>query len=306
MLDWLWRNSPTQDGAGDSAQSSAVIRVIGDRAAGKTTYMASLARWPNADSDSPVQSVMPINDESEELVEKARNILEQGLELEPTPLEATVSEVRDYSLSITLKDQFSQRKIRLSSNSSLLTLNISCKDYAGEFFADLLHHSAAPKLKDYLEDCLEATGIMFLVDGISNRKDAEYANGLNKLMAEIDRTMLDARKRRIALVLTKCEQSELWVNRHRPTFLASARFPLVYKQLQSWQQMGAGSIDCFTTSAFGMLGSHYPKPNAERLSRGQRGVTSVIKDPKRWKPFGLVAPIYWLCTGNRHQELDED
>lgn len=43
-------------------QSSVVLRVIGDRAAGKTSYMASLARWPNADPDSPVQAVTAVDE----------------------------------------------------------------------------------------------------------------------------------------------------------------------------------------------------------------------------------------------------
>jgi hypothetical protein len=132
-----------------------------------------------------------------------------------------------------------------------------------------------------------------------------YASGLDKFLTALDRTDLSGEKRRIALVVTKCEQSELWVNRHKPAHLASARFPQVYQKLQSWQQMGAGKVDYFTSSAFGMLGTRYPEPNANRLSRSVGGVTSVIKDPKRWRPFGLVAPIYWLCTGERHKELDK-
>lgn len=302
MLDWLRKNSSQTNP--EPPQKSAVVRVIGDRFSGKTVYMASLARWPNADLQSPVQTVLPINEYGEELVEQARNILEQGLELEPTPLDGSLSEVKDYVLSITLKNPASHRN-RVN-GSSVLTLNISCKDYSGEFFSDLIYQVSDPKLRSYLEDCSEATGMMLMIDGTSNRKDAEYANGLKKFLEQIDRKTLGDQKRQIALVLTKCEQSELWVNRHRPTFLASARFPLVYQQLLTWQEMGAGQIDCFTTSAFGMLGTHFPKPNADRLSRGQRGVKSVIHDPKRWKPFGLVAPIYWLCTAERHPQLDHE
>jgi hypothetical protein len=300
MLDWL--KNPLQANT-EPAQKSAVVRVIGDRFSGKTTYMAALARWPNADAQSPVQNITAIGENGEELVEQARDILEQGLELEPTPMEGSLSEVKDYSLSITLKNSSSLRN--WSNGSRVLTLNVSCKDYSGEFFSDLIYQSSDPKLRSYMEDCLEATGIVMLIDGTSNRKDAEYANGLKKFLEQLDRKTLGDQKRQIALVLTKCEQSELWVNRHRPTFLASARFPSVYHQLLSWQDMGAGQIDCFTTSAFGMVGTRYPRPNAEQLSRGQRGIKSVIHDPKCWKPFGLVAPIHWLCTSERHSQLDE-
>ena len=101
MLNWL-KNQTKQQGASNKLQSNAVLRVIGDRASGKTTYMASLARWPNADPSSPVQTVIPVNEEGEELIAKAQNILEQGLELEPTDLSASAIDVKDYTLSIEI------------------------------------------------------------------------------------------------------------------------------------------------------------------------------------------------------------
>jgi len=306
MLDWLIKNQKKAPGASTQQQSNAVLRVIGDRASGKTTYMASLARWPNAEPTSPVQSVTPVNEEGEELIAKAQNILEQGLELEPTDLDASAIDVKDYTLSIALKGQFSWGNSRVSVGSQLVTLNISCKDYAGEFFSDLIHQAGSSRLQDYLEDCLQATGIMFLLDGTTHRQDSEYANGLDKFLMALDRTDIGAEKRRIALVMTKCEQPELWIKRHEPRDLAAARFPQVNRRLQSWQQLGAGSVDYFTTSAFGMLGSRFPEPNSKRMRRDRDGTTSVLKDPKRWRPFGLVAPIYWLCTGDRHKELDRD
>ncbi|AFY89341.1 hypothetical protein [Chroococcidiopsis thermalis] len=305
MLDWLTKRKTTQ-GTSEAIQSNGVLRVIGDRASGKTTYMASLARWPNAEPSSPVQNVTPVNEEGEELIAKAQNILEQGLELEPTDLNASAIDVKDYTLSIALKGQFSWKNPKASAPSQLVTLNISCKDYAGEFFTDLLYQAGDSRLQDYLEDCLQATGIMFLIDGTTHRKDSEYANGLDKFLTALDRTDIGAEKRRVGLVMTKCEQPELWIKRHQPRELAAARFPQVNRRLQSWQQMGAGSVEFFTTSAFGMLGTRYPEPNSKRINRDRNGTTSVLKDPKRWRPFGLVAPIYWLCTGDRHKELDKD
>ena len=291
--------------ASEPLQSSAVVRVIGDRGSGKTAYMASLARWPNADAKSPVQTVTPVGEAGEELVAKAQNILEQGLQLEQTQLDANASDTKDYTLSITLKGQFSWKNPKVTMGSQLVNLNISCKDYAGEFFTDLLQQSGNSKLQDYMEDCLQATGIMFLVDGSSSRKDLEYASALDKFLIALDRTGINVGSRRISLVLTKCEQPELWVNRHKSDFLAKARFPQICTKLQAWQQMGAGRVDYFTASAFGMLGQNYYEPNVNLLSRSRDGVTAVIKNPKSWRPFGLVAPIYWLCTGDRHKELDK-
>lgn len=306
MLDWLKTNPKKGSTEPQSIDKDAVLRVIGDRGSGKTAYMASLAYWPNADPNSPVQSVIPVGDEGNELITKAQNILEQGLELEPTDLNAMAQDVKDYTLSIVLKGQFSWKDAKATLRSQLVKLNISCKDYAGEFFSDLLHKTGDSRLEDYLEDCLQASGIMFLVDGTTHRKDAEYANGLDKFLMALDRTDIGVSKRRIAFVMSKCEQSELWVNRHKPRELAIMRFPQVHRKLQSWENMGGGQVDYFTTSAFGMLGSRFPEPNSKRLNRDRDGTTSIIKDPKRWRPFGLVAPIYWLCTGDRHKELDKD
>lgn len=282
------------------------IRIIGDKGSGKTAYMASLAYWPNANASSPVQSITSYGDQEAgaELITKAQNILEQGLELEKTALNSDVATVKDYGLSIVLKEQFSLRKG--SFRPRMVKLNINCKDYAGEFFSDLIYRVGDSMLDDYLEDCKIATGILFLVDGTTNRKDAEYAQGLDKFFQELDRTEPEGKTRRLAFTLSKCEQSQLWVSRHQPQELAQRRFPLVHKKLTAWQQMNGGKVDYFTTSAFGTLGRNYPEPNSIKLTKNRDGTTSIIRDTKRWRPFGLVSPLYWLCTGKRHQKLDED
>ncbi|MEB3827020.1 hypothetical protein [Phormidium sp. CCY1219] len=281
--------------------SEPVLRVIGDRGSGKSAYLASLAYWPNARVDSPVESVTPVGEAGQELVDKARDILEQGLELEPTILDADIDAVKDYTLSISLKERLSW----LRTMGKRVQLNISCKDYAGEFLSDLLYKSGDALLEDYLEDCCLATGLLLLVDGTAHRKDREYAMGVEKLLMELDRADMELRQRRIALVLSKCEQCELWVNRHQPEKLAKARFRELCAELETWQSSG-GRVEYFTTSAFGILGQQYPQPNSKQLQRSRSGTASVIKKPRQWRPFGLVAPIYWLCTGERHSDLDRD
>ena len=269
---------------------NANLRVIGDRQSGKTTYMASLAYWPNASSKSFVQTIIPIGEEAQNLVTQAQNILEQGLTLEPTRLDDNIDEVKDYTLSITLRNQ--------------VKLTVNCKDYAGEFFSDLLHKLSDPLLEDYLDDCLQATGIMLLIDGTSHRKDAEYANGLDKFLLALDRSDLDGGKRRIALVFSKCEQSELWINRAEAEKIATSRFPRLYRKLETWSEMGTGDVNYFTTSAFGVLGSKFPEPNSQKIKRDREGTKSILKNTRRWRPFGLVTPIYWLCTGKRNPKLE--
>jgi len=302
MFDWL-KNSPQSPQGNNVTSENATIRVVGDRKSGKTTYMAALARWPNAGLNSPVQSVMPINEDGEVLVEIAQNVLEQGLELPPTLISDNVDDLKDYQLQISLKGEFSWRNPKLNGNSQQVKLNINCKDYAGEFFADLLNKTGDPVLENYLEDCLQASGIMLLIDGTS-RNYQDIASNIDKFLIALDRSDMASTKRRLAVVITKCEQPELWVRRAKPRDMATAIFPQVAKKLHAWQQSGAGSVEYFSVSAFGMLGANVPAPNFTKVRASRDGLTAVIKTPKRWRPFGLVSPIYWLCTGERHTKLD--
>lgn len=281
---------------------SGVLRAIGDRGSGKTTYMAALARWPYTNSASPVETVTALNKDGEYLIQQAQKTLEQGLPLAPTPLKNDVLEMRDYGLRIVLKKPVGQKTVNL---------DISCKDYPGEFFRDLLHDSTGDPLRqnvlqNYLDDCVLATGILLLLDGNAHQKDADYALGLDKLRVAFDRSEREQQKRRIALVLTKCELADLSINRDKPKSLNQDRFPQVCQKLEVWQSSGAVSIDYFTASAFGMLGNSCPTGNSQQIKRDREGVASTIQDPKRWRPFGLVSPIYWLCTGKRHPQLDSE
>jgi hypothetical protein len=285
-----------------------LIRIIGDKGSGKTAYMAALARWPNASKDSPVQTVVPNNEAGEDLIRAAKNLLEQGLELEETKLNPTPEEIKDYAIGIVLQKKFSWLNSGFSSNSQTVELNISCKDYSGEFFTDLLSSKNNPVLEDYLENCHNAQGLALLIDGTSHRKDQEYADALSKLFTGLARFNLDNyQSRRIACVITKAEQSELIVNRNRPSdFLHSHRFPKVYNKLQEWQKTKEGKVSFFVASAFGTVGPMGMEGNCRILTRKQGGTQAVIKHPKQWRPFGLIAPLYWLCTGERHKELDKD
>jgi GTPase SAR1 family protein len=309
MFDWFKNSTDSSRNNGNTSES-ANIRVVGDRASGKSTYMAALARWPNANPISPVQTVIPINEDGNDLLEKAQNVLEQGLQLEPTRIVDDVDVVnglvlKDYQLRIVLKDTFSWRNPRLNGDLHQIMLDVNCKDYSGEFFSDLLNRGNDPILDEYLDDCIQASGIMLLVDGTS-RKYQDLTNSIDKFLMALDRSDMSGIKRRIALVITKCEQPDLWVNRYNPKNIAKAVFPQVFHKLEAWQHSQAGNIEYFSTSAFGMLGTHMPAPNFTKVRASRDGLSAVLRDPKRWRPFGLVAPVYWLCTGQKHKELEKD
>lgn len=282
---------------------STGLRVVGDRASGKTTYMAALSYWPNAKASSPIQAINPIGDESKQLVYMAENILKQGLELEPTGAsqinavqQSNISVIADYSIQLTLKKQFS---------GGLTNIMVNCKDYAGEFFSDLVQIPNDPTLRKYMEDCKEAESILLMIDGTAYSKDSEYAKSLDRFLVVLDQSG-EPKQRRIAFAISKCEQFELWVNRHRPKYIAESRFEKVCKRLQAWENMKSGKVDYFAVSAFGTIGHVFAEPNAIRLTRDKGGTTSVLRDPNNWRPFGLVSPLYWLCTGKRYKKLDEE
>lgn len=287
-------------------QSNAVLRVIGDRASGKTTYMAALASWPNAEPSSPVESVNAFNEDGKTLILKAEALLKQGLTLEPSQLDSNILNVPDYAIRIMLKGQFSWRNPKIPKANQLVTLVISCKDYSGEFFEDLQNNSGNPCLQSYLQDCAQANGIMVMIDGMAREQDPLYASSIENFFVTLDRIDPSESKRRIALVISKCEQPELWINRYQPKLMFQQRFPKTYARLDALQKVWGGEVEYFSVSAMGMLGRNYPEPNSQIISRDQGGVAATLKNPQRWRPFGLVAPIYWLCTGERHRKLDEE
>ncbi len=277
---------------------NAIIRTIGYRWSGKTTYLAALAHWPNANPNSPVEQIEPIGNNGRELLSGAQDILEQGDCFETTPLK-NIEEVKDYQLQITLKSGFAWEE------EPLVTLMVYSKDYSGEFFQDLIENPNNSIVEDYLDDCKEAEGLMLLVDGTSWRLDQQFALGIKEFFRRLDQ--LGEKKRRLALVLNKCEQPELWVNRHEPRKIAEARFPRLVKALQNWEEKRAVEVDYFAASAFGMLGTHVQEPNMKKVKGGREGLEEcVLQNTQRWRPFGLVAPLYWLSSGRRHPDLELD
>jgi hypothetical protein len=304
--NWFPTFTPTSS---ESRSANANIRLIGDRRSGKTAYLASLAYWPRVNADSPVQSVKSIGNREagQQLIDFARDILEQGLELPQTPADdkKKPDKIKDYGLEITLKERFSQNSSQLESNP--ITITINCKDYSGEFFKDLYLKPKDPWSDDYFQDCRIATGILLLIDGTTHLKDGRYAEGLGEFFRALDYPGAE-QNRRIAFVLSKCELSQLWVNRNEPRELISRLFPKTVKQLENWMDGKANTrqVDYFTSSAFGSLGKDYPEPNTKILEQDRGGYACIIRQPKQWQPFGLVSPIYWLATGYRHPQLDRD
>lgn len=290
-------------------RGSGDIRIIGPRASGKTTFMAALVHWPNGDPErSPIQDIIAANDEdTQKLKDMARDILENSQTLPPTRL----GELPLYNFTIELKPNFLLNPIAAATGRNV-RMSVSATDYAGELFTLLREEPRNPDLQLYLDECQYASGILILIDGTSIT-DRDYADSLAKLEYELNlrftNNNIDKKRYRIALVFSKAEQRTVW-NRYydqnskefRTQDFIKDRFPKTKQILQRWQRNWGCSVACFFCSAFGIMGNP-PEPNCSSRIAGRDGTSAVIARHEYWHPFGLVAPIYWLYTGQGNIQL---
>jgi len=285
------------------------IRVIGPRRSGKTTFMAALARWPHADPASPIQSVEPYTDEAGELISLARDILEDGKDIAGTDYSGISDDLPIYTLMITFRAALLKNPID-HLRGKPLRIQVSCREYSGELMNDLRSSipAAMGRYRNYLDDCASASGLLFLIDGTA-ASDREYAQAiavlereLNERMSLNTRTLQDFR---VAIAFTKCEQPQVRVYWDRINEFCGLKFPETYRALQRWQQNWRCSMHYFYCSAYGMKGTP-PKPNVRVGRRDQHGTYGVIDKPNVWRPLGLVAPLYWLQTGQIDPRMQID
>jgi hypothetical protein len=264
--------------------------LIGPCKSGKTTFLAALARWPNASKDSPVESVDPYDDDTKDLVTRAKNILESGLDFTPDQAE----DLLNYTLSIKLKSTFFDKN---------LDFQVSFKEYSGELFEDFIVDG---KISEYLGDISNVSGFLVLIDGTSAENDKKYAQFLVSLKKELRICWIAEEKKlkdiRLAVVFSKAEEAQVWIYRRDLPGFMNRKFPLSTEVLVKWQKEWRCSINYFFCSAFGTMGKP-PQPNTRPKNHSQGGTSAVIKRPDAWRPLGLVAPIYWLYTGKDDQRL---
>lgn len=273
------------------------IRIIGDRACGKTTFLAALAYWPNHDpTNSPIQSIDPFDPVTAELIDKAENILKKGARLDPTDNPENPGELPLYTLLIELKPRFAIFP-KLNRN---VRIQVSCKEYGGELIEDL-RKPPTSKLNEYLSECASASGLLILIDGLSQTQDGQYAQAFKNLESELQPRLINSNRRladyRIAVVFAKGEQSPIWTSRDNLPDFVSRKFRQTQLAFQRWTSKWGCSIEYSVCSAFGMIPGEPPTPNV------QGGNYGVIAREEYWKPFGLVAPIYWLYTGRHDSRL---
>ena len=285
-------------GKNNPQKGTVEFRMIGDRASGKTTYLAALAYWPISlqSNKSPILRVDPYDENTQVLISMAENILLQGDELDGS------EEPILYSLTVALKPDFVEQVTRKAPS-----IRISCVDYPGEIFQNLRTNN--PIVEDYLNDLQSAAGLLLLIDGTS-QTDRDYAKAIGQLETKLNRRLVadsrdQIRNYRVAVVISKAELPQLWGSLDNLSDFMSRKFPYTQRALTSWKNQWGCQIEYFSCSAFGWMGIR-KEPNVKGIDRGVQGTKAIIADPAVWKPAGLVQPIFWLKTGYRHRKLNTE
>jgi hypothetical protein len=263
------------------------IRVIGPRASGKTTYLAALAYWPEGRRGSDKKSyfqVKPIGEDSENLMNSAENIICTGSNLEQTKIEmGGIDDVPIYSFLIEVKNSFQAPK----------TINLSVRDYPGEIFEDLL--TPKPIHQPYIDECFMADveGCLVLLSQWESGQDKIYRRVFKKFI-ELMENQGRIGNLRLAVAMSKCERGELWPGRIEPEIdIFKQHFPETKYLLET--KLPVKNLAFFALSTFGVLRRTDPRPNRTNDVNNVRN--SSLRIPKIWRPYGMIAPIYWLSTG---------
>lgn len=284
--------------APDAEILTNTIRILGTRSSGKTTYLAALLRNPlNEHENSFIKRIAPIGTGAEKLIDQAFNILQGRAYFDPTPLATQATTVEEIGFRIEI--YLPRRKLE-----ETVTLSIFTKDYSGEFFEDLRLH-ANDIVEDYLTDCAESQGLMLLVDGTNVGEDGHLEMNLPTFLRRLDQSVGgQGWQGRIAFVVSKCEQPKLYLKRQSVGDVELVRrlFPKATATLDASCPKGA-SVGYFTLSSFGVLGGRDPEANIRMMTNDQGEYRATIRNVRVWRPFGLAAPLYWLCKGERHPDL---
>lgn len=292
------------------------IRLIGARGSGKTTYLATLLRLPyQMSKNSIVKRITPMDAEAEQLLIQSVNILEEGKDFEPTV--ASIPNVNSRcNIKIILEE----------SNDQEAEITLETKDFSGEIFSEIFTTKFAD---DYLNECAKANGLLLLMDGTKDHEDEKYEMNMREFMKKLKEQGEDGWQGKIAVVLTKCENfniyhlrqalfSEYDNNREYKHFSRQERREKVEQELvtrlypRTMEALTQGcskniTVSYFTASSFGVYG-------ADKQPNHDTGVDDTVVPPRpyykiknkgNWKPFGLITPLYWLCTGERHPDLED-
>ena len=267
------------------------IVIIGPRRSGKTTFLAALAYLPALRSRRGKQTdfkVQPLNDESRDLAENAENIICEGATLEPTILGEklrTVDDLPYYSFQLEIKSRLLRKKQQIQ---------INVRDYPGEVFEKIADRNLSDEIhQEFIDECLmkDVVGCLILFTHWERGTDQFYNRVMNqfiKLIDEKERT----NDLKLAIAMSKCERGELWAGRNDPeTDLFGLHLPRTRMTLKD--RINPKNLRFYALSTFGVLHKNDPRPN--RIDQaGTNGQESVLREPNKWQPYNMIAPLYWL------------
>ncbi|QHG21166.1 hypothetical protein [Nostoc sp. ATCC 53789] len=283
-----------------------IITILGPQNAGKTTYLAGLADWPQERIRSGKKSpftVEPIGEHGKNLRDEAQEkIREEGAYLAPTLIKPNLNELPRYIFKITVKRLLREELIYLA-----------VRDYPGQIYRDLAQVNPLPPLEqEYIKECLkpDVIGCLIFLDKWESDNDLVYTKAMRKFIEEMDKQdrlkgsiKKNIQPLRIAVAISKCERGEIWPGRLDPkTDIFNAHLPGTTKLLQDKLN---NNVRFFAISTFGVLNHNDPRPNRKSEkkldSEGKEIELSVLREKQYWYPYGMIAPLYWLSKGKAMQ-----
>ena len=267
------------------------IAIIGPRGSGKTTYLAALAHL-SKEKIFPDLHISILKDQNTEtLVDMAYNLIE----LREIIGETQVGNEPTYGFTIDIP----ARKYGAKKPEKI---QLSFVDYAGQIFENIARRNYESTIRSYINQILKVEAWMvMLTDFQSGKADREYKSILKNLWNQITREEQKNPKRkklRIAVVMSKCERGEIWPGRLDPDEdLFKIRLPKTYRYLTKTEKISSERLRFFACSSFGVRGDLDPRPNRKSFEKNPTELKAILMDNNRWKPYGLITPLYWLNTG---------
>ena len=283
------------------------IALLGPGNAGKTTYMATLLHWEGA----PQNQYFDVTDtygDAETLKRLAKDVLCQGQSFQRTPV-GSVFDIRKYGLNLEISPQPLQK----------VGLDLMCEDYPGEVFAAMQSADPDQELNrdkpgnpSFMDEIFrpEIVGCLIFLDAWLDDPpppalthkiagwDAFYLRCLQGFYTQANNRQRVSNLR-LVVAFGKCERGEAWPARLDPEFdIFRRRFPQTHKFLSNkWPR---NNLWFHALSTFGVLDPiQDSRPNRKTTPDPLTPDTLRYSDFKDWNPYGVISPLYWLCTGHK-------
>jgi hypothetical protein len=284
------------------------IGFLGNNQTGKTTYLGAVLAQPDLyRSDCKGIEIKPMNDRAKDIQKMTINLLKDGQVFASTviksdyDLDINIPKVKHYDdinvinkvrqLMTSSKIKHSNRIKIVDKVKHLITpprgvrLRLTIQDYPGESFNGTVSEE---ETKGYVKQWTKLKGLAIFFSEWENGEDtAIYKPMVERILTSINSK--EYQKMHIAFIFNKCERGEIWAGRLEPEEdLFEERLKETKKVIESG--LPRDRYRYFAASAFGVLGKCDLRPNRIREDR------DCLKEPNKWRPHGLISPLYWLAT----------